>query len=249
MADKSTLQSEQYAFPYHYLVDLESREFVKNLDWGLDYLSYMERVLELTRKYLKDDVLDVGCGDGYLLYNLARDPDFDPGTKAVGVDIDEKAVMFAQAFSYGLPVTFRVQNIGEYDERFHLITAVETLEHIPDDALPDFTAHIDRLLTRGGVLILSVPSKVRDVIEKHYRHYDLEMVRAYFPDYRLLEAHYVTARKNFLYQIIARLLADRHFNLNFGIFKRALFGLHDRLTRDVSARRGAHIVAVLQKPE
>lgn len=248
MIDKFAIQSEQYDFPYHYLVDLESREFVRNLDWGLDYLSYMEKVLELTKKYYRSDLLDVGCGDGYLLYNLARDPEVDGLSRAVGIDVDEKAVKFAQAFSHGLPVTFKVQDITSFKERFSLITTVETLEHIPDDILPSFIGHIDRILGSGGVLIVSVPSKVREVIEKHYRHYDLEMICGYFPSYRLLEQHYVSARKNLLYQIIARLLADRHFNLNFGPFKRVLFGLHDRLTRDVSADRGAHIVAVLQKP-
>ncbi len=248
MTDKFTLQSEQYEFPYHYLVDLDSRTFVKNLDWGLDYLTYVEKVLDLTRKYLTSDVLDVGCGDGYLLYSLVRGSGFDARVKAVGIDVDEKAVKFAQAFSHDLPVSFRVEDIAEYDEKFSLITTVETLEHIPDEALQAFTGHMDRLLSERGVLIVSVPSKVRKVIEKHYRHYDLGMIRAYFPEYRLLEVHFVTARKNLLYQIVARLLAHRHFNLNFGIFKRLLFAVHSRLTRDVSAARGAHIVAVLQKP-
>ena len=248
MNSKFALQSEQYEFPYHYLVDLESREFVRNLDWGLDYLSYMEKVLGLTKKYYRGDVLDVGCGDGYLLYNLARDPDVGTLSRAVGIDVDEKAVKFAQAFSHGLPLTFKVQDIAAFDERFSLITTVETLEHIPDEVLASFTGHIDRLLDSGGVLIVSVPSNVRKLIEKHYRHYDLDMIRGYFPTYRLLETHYVSARKNILYQIVARLLADRHFNLNFGLFKRVLFALHNRLTRDVSADRGAHIVVALQKP-
>lgn len=248
MNDKFALQSEQYEFPYHYLVDLESREFVRSLDWGLDYLSYMEKVLELTKKYYRGDVLDVGCGDGYLLYNLARDPEFGSISRAVGIDVDERAVKFAQAFAHGLPVTFKVQDIAAFEERFSLITTVETLEHIPEDILPSFTGHIDRLLQSGGVLVVSVPSNVRPVIEKHYRHYDLEMICEYFPAYQVLETHYVSARTNILYQVIARLLANRRFNLNFGPFKRVLFALHDRLMRDVSAERGAHIVTVLQKP-
>lgn len=248
MTDKSRLQSEQYEFPYHYLVDLKSRSFVRNLDWGLDYLSYMEKVLELTKKYVTSDILDVGCGDGYLLHNLANDPVVDSEVRAVGVDLDEKAIKFAQAFSHGLPVSFRVQNISEYNDRFSLITTVETLEHIPDDTLPAFTSDIDRLLIDRGYLIISVPSKVRKVIAKHYRHYDLDMIRSYFPKYDLLEVHYVTARRNLFYQIIARLLSHRHFNVNFGLFKRGLLAFHDRLTRNVSAARGAHIVAVLHKP-
>lgn len=247
MRHRFKLQSEQYEFPYHYLVDLESREFVRNLDWGLDYLSYMGRVMDLVRKYLDSELLDVGCGDGYLLYNLARSGAFDGDVRAVGIDVDEKAVKFARAFSHGLPIEFLVRDLQTYDVTSDLITAVETLEHIPDEEVESFTTHVDSLLRSSGVLIVSVPSIVRPVIEKHYRHYSLEMLQAHFPDYELLEVHHVTARRNLIYQIVARLLSYKHFNLNFGVFKRLLFGIHDRLTRDVSADRGAHIVAVLRK--
>lgn len=249
MSDKFKLQSSQYEFPYHYLVSLESREFARNLDWGLDYLSYMGRVLDLVRKYLDRELLDVGCGDGYLLYHLARSGAFNNGVKAVGIDVDEKAIKFAQAFSHGLPVEFLFKDFQEHNAKSGLITAVETLEHIPHEDIESFTSHMDALLRSSGVLIISVPSTVRPVIEKHYRHYNLEMLRAYFPSYELLEVHHITARRNLLYQIVARLLSHKHFNLNFSPFKRVLFRLHDRLTRDVSEDRGAHIVAVFRKPE
>ncbi len=248
MERKSKLQSDQYVFPYHYLVDLRSRQFVCNLDWGLDYLSYMGRVIDLVTKYVKGDLLDLGCGDGYLLYNLARLGSIDSDVRMVGIDVDEKAVLFARAFSHGLPVTFHVTDIAEYGEYFDLITTVEMLEHIPDDEQASFTAHVDRLLRPSGVLVVSVPSVVREVLEKHYRHYTLEMLQAYFPEYETLEVHYVTARRNLLYQVIARLLSNRHFNLNFSPFKRMLFGMHDRFTREVSEDRGAHIVAAFRKP-
>ena len=249
MRDKFRLQSEQYSFPYHYLVDLRSQEFVKSLDWGLDYLTYMGRALDLVKKYAGRDVLDVGCGDGYLLYNLAIDPDFSASTRAVGIDLDERAIKFAQAFSHGLSgVHFAVQDITTYDEQFGLVASVETLEHIPDDHLETITRHIDRVLRPGGVLVISVPSTVRPVIEKHYRHYDLAMLKAYFPGYDVLEVHYMTARLNLAYQIIAKLLSHRHFNLNFRPFKNILLQLHERFTSDVSSDRGAHIVAAFRKP-
>lgn len=248
MKDKFKLQSEQYEFPYHYLVDLQSREFVRSLDWGLDYLSYMSKVLDLVKVHVRDSLLDVGCGDGYLLYNLARDSQFDDRITTVGIDVDEKAIKFAQAFSHGLPVSFRVQDISSFDETFSMITTVETLEHIPDGELESFVVHIDRLLSPGGMLIVSVPSDVRPVLEKHYRHYNLDMLTNYFPGYDLVEVHFMTARRNVLYKVIARLLSDRHLNFNYGVFKRVLFQLHDKLTRDVTSNRGAHIVAALRKP-
>lgn len=248
MKRKFKLQSDQYEFPYHYLVDLPSRRFVRGLDWGLDYFSYMERVIDLVTKYAGRDLLDVGCGDGYLLYNLAREGTVDADVRMVGIDIDERAIKFAQAFCHGFSPKFYTMAIAEYNERHDLISAVETLEHIPHDEITAFTGHIDRLLRRSGILVVSVPSTVRPVIEKHYRHYTLDMLQSYFPDYETMEVHYVTARQNVIYQVIARLLSHPHFNLNFGWFKRILFRMHDRLTRDVPENRGAHIVAAFRKP-
>ena len=248
MKDKFKLQSEQYEFPYHYLVDLQSRDFGRTLDWGLDYLSYVAKVIDLVQEHVRDSLLDVGCGDGYLLYNLAQDRTFGNQVTAVGIDVDEKAIKFAQAFSHGLPVSFKVQDVSSFDESFNMITLVETLEHIPDDELGSFLTHIDRLLQSMGTLIISVPSDVRPVLEKHYRHYSLDMLKSYFPGYDVIDVHFVTDRGNVLYKIIARLLSDRRMNFNYGVFKRLLFKMHDRLTRDVTEDRGAHIVAAFRKP-
>lgn len=249
MNTKFHLQADQYQFPYHYLVDPQRNEFGRTLDWGLDYLTYMSKVAALVKKYVTTDVLDVGCGDGFLLYHLAQDPAFPADVKAVGIDLDEKPIKFAQAFSHDLPnVQFIAQDIDAYNTPFHLITAVETFEHIPDHLLDAFMANIDRLLQAGGFLIVSVPSKVRAVIEKHYRHYDLDMLRGYFPAYEVREVHYMTARKSLLYQVIALLLSNRRVNLNVPPFKQILLKLHERFTSEVSAKRGAHIVAVFQKP-
>lgn len=247
--EKSRIQSEQYRFPYHYLVDLEREDFVRNLDWGLDYLTYMKTVIHLVKKYVRGDILDVGCGDGFLLYSLARDGEVTKNLRAIGVDIDGQAIRFAQAFAYGLPnVTFIEDDLANIREQFSLMTAIETFEHIPGDHLESFVRNLDRLLAPTGHLIVSVPSKVRDVIEKHFRHYDLATLRSYFPEYDVREVHYVTARKNLVYQVIAKALANRYINLNFGIFKRVMMEIHRRFTSHVSEKRGAHIIAVFEKP-
>jgi SAM-dependent methyltransferase len=243
------MQAEQYRFPYHYLVDLDRADFVKNLDWGLDYWTYMRKALALTKKYLSTEVLDVGCGDGYLLNHLMRNPDVGPEVRALGLDVDEKPIKFAQAFGHDVPgLTFRVQDIASFDGAWPLVTCIETLEHISDELLPSFTRHLDRLVRPGGVLLVSVPSVVRPVIPKHHRHYTLDMLRAYVPTYQLLEVHYVSARRRLLYQVVAKLLANRHVNLNVPPFRQLLLALHDRYTSDVGPDEGAHIVAAFQKP-
>lgn len=247
--EKTRIQAEQYEFPYHYLVDLDAKTLGRSLDWGLDYLSYMRKVQALVKKHLETNVLDIGCGDGYLLNQLARDPAVSGDVRLVGVDVDAKAVKFAEAFGHGVEnLSFMARPVGDLEETYDLITCVETLEHIPTEDLDGFVASVDARLRHGGKIIISVPSDVRPVIKKHFRHYNLDMLRAYFPAYELIEDHYVTDRLSLLYKVVSTLLANRHFNLNFGVFKRALHGLHERFTDDVSERRGAHVVAVFRKP-
>lgn len=249
MKSRFELQAEQYQFPYHFLVDLEQETFGKSLGWGLDYFTYMKKVAALAAKYVEADLLDVGCGDGFLLHHLARQGLIGPGVEAVGIDIDEKPIKFAQAFAHEYPnVSYLAEDIANYDRTFGLITAVETFEHIPDDQIDAFTGHIDRLLRAGGRLIVSVPSKTRPVLEKHHRHYDLDLLRSYFPGYALHETHYMTDRSSPVYHVVSTLLCYRHFSLNMGPLGRVLLKLHERFSSEVTAERGAHIVAVFHKP-
>lgn len=249
MHTRDRIQTEQYAFPYHHIVDLEEASFSRTLDFGLDYFTYMRRVLELVRKYVMDDVLDIGCGDGFLLCQIASDPTLSSRVRGTGIDLDERAIAFAGAFSHGMSnVAFEARDVATFERSSGLITLVETLEHIPDDALSGFLTHVDRLLVPGGTLIASVPTTVRPLLPKHHRHYDLGSLLEHFPSYRLLEVSYVTARNSLLYQLIARLLTR-----SSGVFRRrvvrdALLWVHERYTSDVSPEQGAHLVAALRKP-
>ena len=53
---------------------------------------------------------------------------------------------------------------------------IEVLEHIPDEEVPKFMKIICEKLKSNGVLILTVPSDVRQVNKKHFRHYDKDLV-------------------------------------------------------------------------
>ena len=248
MDRKFELQAEQYQFPYHYLVDLNQKTFGRSLGWGLDYLTYMKKVASLAAKYVDQDVLDLGCGDGFLLHHLARNGLIGPEVDAVGIDIDEKPIKFAQAFAHEFPnVSYRAEDIANYDRTFGLITIVETFEHLSDDLINTFVGHVDRLLRKEGILVVSVPSKARPVLDKHYRHYDLDMLRGYFPGYELREVHYMTDRSSPVYHFVSTLLCHRHFSLNAGPIGRALLWLHERFSSESTAERGAHIVAVFRK--
>lgn len=249
MHSRQRIQAKQYDFPYHHLVDMDEVSFTRSIEFGLDYFTYMRRVLELVRKYATDHVLDIGCGDGYLLCQIGQDDAMAARICGVGIDVDERAIAFARAFSYGMPgIHFEACDARVYQGASDLITLVETLEHIPDDALPSFLRDVDRILRPGGVVIVSVPSNVRPVLSKHFRHYDLQTLDDHFGNYRLLEVFYVTARNSLLYQAVARLLARRRGFFRTGPVRDLLLRTHFQFTGEVSERRGAHIVAVYRKP-
>jgi SAM-dependent methyltransferase len=107
--------------------------------------------------YLTDkqnlDILEIGCGCGYLIYSLNN-----LGHRAIGIDISEIAIKFAIE-NFG-PNYFKA-NIDEFikinKKKFDLIIAIETIEHLPDPL--DFIKKCFILLKKDGRLILTTPNK------------------------------------------------------------------------------------------
>lgn len=247
MNEQFAIQSAQYEFPYHYLVDIRRQEFTKNLGWGLDYYTYMNKAMQLVKKYVENDILDIGCGDGFLLNNLMQDKSLQQ-VKAVGIDIDKKPIRFAQAFASDLPnVDFLCEDIFVYEKQFQLISCIETLEHIPDEMIAPFVKRMDELLLPGGKLIVSVPSVNTPLNKKHFRHYDRVMLEGYFPDFEVLEQHYVSKKNTRLYKFIQFLLCNPRVNLNFSPIRQLLFSVYQSKMVDVSENNCGHVMMVFKK--
>ena len=171
MTDRAQLQEEEYGFPYHYLphFDNGSVSTLRFLRWGLEYACYMEHVAEIVRELEPAQHLDVGCGDGRLFH-------LTPHTgRRVGVDFSPRSLDYARAFNPQAHFCTHLEDLG--DERFEIVSAVEVLEHIPDDGISAFVQSLAERLVPGGHLLLSVPSTVQSVHKKHYRHYDEALLR------------------------------------------------------------------------
>ena len=98
-------------------------------------------------------VLDIGCGGGIAAEALARD-----GLVVSGVDASPEAVGVARthAASSGLAVDYRTglaEDLQAAGERFPVITALEIIEHVPDQEA--FVATLASLLDPGGMLFVS----------------------------------------------------------------------------------------------
>ena len=118
--------------------------------------SRLWRVFEhLKNHQSRGRVLDIGCGEGLLLLNMAN-----LFNKCVGIDLHtEAAEKFVADFK--LPNVSLMQ--GEFREAvlesnsFDVVTATDVLEHVWD--LPSFIKRVKEILKPGGLFLITIPSE------------------------------------------------------------------------------------------
>lgn len=117
---------------------LDSRGLKKNHD---------ERFRKIA-KYCHGRILDIGCGN--VNYYLK-------GEEVVGYDRSPRELI-PNAHLLDKLVTDDVKNLGKHfkNEYFDCITVIELLEHIENHIT--FLKDCDRILRKGGLLIISTPS-------------------------------------------------------------------------------------------
>jgi SAM-dependent methyltransferase len=132
------------------------------------FIRLLDRYLCPTPEDHTRRILDVGCGTGTMLRHLSR------YGRVEGIDADPEAVRFSRERGVeharhvdSLPLPFQ-------DGTFALVTALDVLEHIDDDAA--MLAEIHRVLAPAGKLLVSVPAYrflwgPQDVISEHKRRY------------------------------------------------------------------------------
>ena len=130
-------------------------------------ISRASRILkELPKFYEGDDVLDVGCGDGYFDRMIARK---FPSANFYGIDIN-----LPRSYSEG-NVSFFNSYEALPQKKFDCIILMDVLEHIKDDT--EFLAKISQRLKYNGTILITVPAFMKlysahDREVKHYRRYE-----------------------------------------------------------------------------
>jgi SAM-dependent methyltransferase len=114
-------------------------------------------------------VLDVACGEGYgsaLLSEVAAE--------VVGVDIAHDAVDHARTrYAHRRNVRFEQGSAAAIplaDGAVDVVVSFETLEHLPRAEQSRMLAEISRVLTKNGILVLSVPNPVEYSQARNYRN-------------------------------------------------------------------------------
>ncbi|MCB0195313.1 MAG: class I SAM-dependent methyltransferase [Anaerolineae bacterium] len=238
---KFLVQADQYQFPYHYLPDLDHTGAVstyKNLSWGLDYITYMHFISHLIKNSLKpQSLLDVGCGDGRLLHMLQNDV-----PKLVGVDLVKQAVLFAKAFNPSARIY--LCDVSQVPGQFDLAALVEVMEHIPDDAYPEFINKVANRLNSNGKLLVSVPTTNLPLNKKHYRHYELSLLQEQLSSAFQIEKYWYLTKNGRFYNLLRWLLQPTVAVIQPSSWRRIVWQLHQKYSYMASADNGRHLVAL-----
>ena len=241
MKTKYNLQDAQYDFPYHHLVDLAKPAYAKKMVWGFEYAQYLRKVIKIVEKKAFNSLLDVGCGDGKLIFELAKN---NQVSRLVGLDLSERAIAFARAFNLANQAEWFCGPLLELKGQFEVITLIETLEHVSDDDIKPLLGEMSRLLAFDGLIIVSVPTDVLPVSKKHYRHYNLPLLTGQLADFFKLEKFTYTARYNWFYRFLIKFYG---WFSGLGAANRLTGLLADRFLSQADQKNGLHLIAVFKK--
>jgi len=220
--------------PEHFLWDQHGLPMI-------DYLGY----LTLVREILPPpplEILDVGCGDGFVAAILAND-----GYRVTGIDFSARAVAFAKIFvPEGKFYDHDIRSLKDatwLHGKFPAALLMEVLEHIPPEHHSLSLEGIRRCLAEGGKLFLSVPSANMPMISLDYKHFAAEELKVL-----LDESGFLTEKVIFQHEIhylysprLWRWLCNRYYDLR--ALRRALHRLFmARFNRVKDSKRAGRLI-------
>jgi len=162
-------QSNMKADDFDVLLDYSMEEY-DSQEWGkyvkcrnchLIYMNPLERIGKTNEYYRKaknihapivrDSCLDIGCGQGFFLFNASR-----AGYAAKGVEISQDAVAYARN-EFGLDVEDKpIERLRFGEAHFDVVTLWQVLEHVPYPLM--MLREVYRILKPGGLVVVSTPN-------------------------------------------------------------------------------------------
>lgn len=126
------------------------------------------KAYEVVEPYVKGNVLEIGCGEGYGIDMLVKNS--DQLTVVDKSNITTKNI--ANKYSSVNVIKSTIPPISNLeDNSFDTIISFQVIEHIKEEE--QFISEIYRLLKKGGKAYISTPNKVKTIVRNpwHYREY------------------------------------------------------------------------------
>lgn len=248
------VQSLEYAFPYHHLVNVQSSKIYKAWPFGFSYVAAFRLVTDaLNAHYMKSNSVtnrhvDIGCGDGGFICALSRDRRFS-ALQLDGIDIDERATAWASLFAQDHKnIHISKTSVSDLPEsRFSSFSLIEVLEHVPPCATDEFLENCSKILECQGIGVVTVPSVEKKLIDKHYRHFSADTLRVVLKPHFDIETIVGFEKLDFISKILLNVLARTDLVVQHPVFSRFLVS---RLVRrfDVnSIRHCGRLFAIVKK--
>ncbi len=119
-------------------------------------VAVLDRLVQLVGR----DVLDVGCGAGALVRELAA-----RGARAVGLETSERQLGDARSHGIGRFVVGRAEELPLPEHSLDAVLFMRSLHHVPEAAMLPALADARRVLRPGGVVYVAEPLAEGDYFE------------------------------------------------------------------------------------
>ncbi|MEO0697599.1 MAG: class I SAM-dependent methyltransferase [Pseudomonadota bacterium] len=219
MDQSQNIQAEQYVFPYHYLPVFEENttRLTRQWNWAPNYIAALRLTADwLRRLRISPDRdwkhIDIGCGDGALIFHLSQMFKKNRKMSWVGIDYDDRAIEWARIFN-GENTEFVAGDIrrdypaGSCDSA----SLIEVAEHIPPQHLSAFIDAIHRVLKPGAQLFVTVPHSNRPVQKKHFQHFDFAHLETCFSSHFEVVEISGFAKHTRLSKLVQRIIMNRRY--------------------------------------
>ncbi len=135
---------------------------------GIERDPVMPRLLEVIGDVSGLNVLDAGCGEGYLARILAR-----PGASVTAIDIAANLVQIGRAKDPASQISYQVADLctpqPALEGRFDLIASHLVMNDVPDHR--SFLNTLGTLVKPGGRLVFSMNNPYSFVVRSHITDY------------------------------------------------------------------------------
>ena len=244
-------QADEYIFPYHYIPsEFAFPKFARAWSFSASYIAairlFSEWLQEISLKNSNSHKhLDVGCGDGGFVNAINGTCKF-PNVDFYGIDYDEKAIFWANAFNQD--AIFECADLSSLESNsFDSASLIEVIEHIPPVDLPNFIADTAAILKADGQLLVTVPSTEELVGDKHYQHFNFDKIQQIFKnDFEIISC-FGFQRKTFLSRVIRKLLVSKWCYIEVKFLSNYLIETFQR-RYPVLSRCGRIILILKKKP-